>query len=257
MCESRPLDEDDSTRRRAQALRLGQVDERGLVPCGRHDARRAQGVALRDAPPSDLPETVQALWHDARGDWDRAHRIAQEIDDADGSWVHAYLHRKEGDLSNASLLVPAGRPGPPDAFRSRRSGSRSRDSCSGSDAPTQPAESSPAFRLRLGELRTTMGPPCRSGSRRGPRSAAPHGRRRPGRAHDPDYYHILGEALLRAGTGRGGDPQVCREAVERDPLNAEYRFGLGWALWRRAGRATRPSVPFASRSSVDPGTWGA
>jgi hypothetical protein len=55
-----------------------------------------------DAPPADLPETVQALWHDARGDWDRAHEIAQEIPDADGSWVHAYLHRKEGDLSNAS-----------------------------------------------------------------------------------------------------------------------------------------------------------
>jgi hypothetical protein len=55
-----------------------------------------------DEPPSHLTETVQALWWDARGDWDRAHRIAQEIPDADGSWVHAYLHRKEGDLSNAS-----------------------------------------------------------------------------------------------------------------------------------------------------------
>ena len=53
-----------------------------------------------DVPPVDVP-AVQALWHDARGDWDRAHRIAQEIDAADGSWVHAYLHRKEGDLSNA------------------------------------------------------------------------------------------------------------------------------------------------------------
>ena len=55
-----------------------------------------------DRPPAGLPATVQALWWDARGDWDRAHRIAQEIDDADGSWVHAYLHRKEGDLGNAS-----------------------------------------------------------------------------------------------------------------------------------------------------------
>ena len=54
-----------------------------------------------DAPPAGLPETVQALWHDARGDWSRAHEIAQEIPDANGSWVHAYLHRKEGDLSNA------------------------------------------------------------------------------------------------------------------------------------------------------------
>jgi hypothetical protein len=42
-----------------------------------------------------------ALWHDARGDWDRAHSIAQDVDDADGALVHAYLHRKEGDLANA------------------------------------------------------------------------------------------------------------------------------------------------------------
>ena len=55
-----------------------------------------------DGPPAGLPATVQALWHDARGGWDRAHRIAQDIADTDGSWVHAYLHRKEGDLSNAS-----------------------------------------------------------------------------------------------------------------------------------------------------------
>jgi hypothetical protein len=55
-----------------------------------------------DEPPSLQPATIQALWHDARGDWDRAHQIAQEIDDPDGSWVHAYLHRKEGDLANAS-----------------------------------------------------------------------------------------------------------------------------------------------------------
>jgi hypothetical protein len=55
-----------------------------------------------DVPPPEVPKTVEALWHDARGDWDRAHQIAQDIADADGAWVHAYLHRKEGDLSNAS-----------------------------------------------------------------------------------------------------------------------------------------------------------
>jgi hypothetical protein len=53
-------------------------------------------------PPAGLPAAVLALWHDARGDWDAAHRVAQDIDGADGSWVHAYLHRKEGDLSNAA-----------------------------------------------------------------------------------------------------------------------------------------------------------
>jgi hypothetical protein len=41
------------------------------------------------------------LWHDARGDWNEAHRLAQDVDDRDGAWVHAYLHRKEGDPGNA------------------------------------------------------------------------------------------------------------------------------------------------------------
>jgi hypothetical protein len=54
-----------------------------------------------EAPPPGVPELVRALWHDGRGDWDEAHRIAQSVDDAEGAWVHAYLHRKEGDLSNA------------------------------------------------------------------------------------------------------------------------------------------------------------
>ena len=42
-----------------------------------------------------------ALWWDARGDWEKAHAVAQDVDGADGAWVHAYLHRKEGDVSNA------------------------------------------------------------------------------------------------------------------------------------------------------------
>jgi len=52
-------------------------------------------------PPAVRPLLV-ALWHDARGDWEQAHRVAQEIDDRHGAWVHAYLHRKEGDLGNAA-----------------------------------------------------------------------------------------------------------------------------------------------------------
>jgi hypothetical protein len=43
-----------------------------------------------------------ALWWDAKGDWERAHEIAQDVSDADGAWVHAYLHRKERDLGNAA-----------------------------------------------------------------------------------------------------------------------------------------------------------
>ena len=45
---------------------------------------------------------MQALWHDARGDWEHAHRCAQADEGRDASWVHAYLHRKEGDAGNAS-----------------------------------------------------------------------------------------------------------------------------------------------------------
>jgi hypothetical protein len=54
----------------------------------------------KDSPPAVSP-LLLALWHDARGNWDDAHRIAQDVDDANGALVHAYLHRKEGDLSNA------------------------------------------------------------------------------------------------------------------------------------------------------------
>lgn len=42
------------------------------------------------------------MWEDARGRWDAAHSIAQDIDTTVGSWIHAYLHRREGDLSNAA-----------------------------------------------------------------------------------------------------------------------------------------------------------
>ena len=53
-----------------------------------------------DRPP-DVTPPLLALWHDARGDWDKAHSIAQDISDETGAWIHAYLHRKEGDLGNA------------------------------------------------------------------------------------------------------------------------------------------------------------
>ena len=56
----------------------------------------------RDAPPEGLGQALSALWHEAKGDWDEAHRLAQAGDDAEGAWVHAYLHRVEGgNHSNA------------------------------------------------------------------------------------------------------------------------------------------------------------
>jgi hypothetical protein len=62
-------------------------------------------------PPSALPAPLKALWQAARGDWDEAHRIAQDIDSKTGAWIHAYLHRKEGDLSNAGYWYhQAGHP---------------------------------------------------------------------------------------------------------------------------------------------------
>jgi len=52
--------------------------------------------------PDDLPLLLQSLLLDAAGDWDSAHRIAQDEFTKEGSLIHAYLHRKEGDLGNAS-----------------------------------------------------------------------------------------------------------------------------------------------------------
>jgi hypothetical protein len=56
---------------------------------------------LRDSDPPAVAPVLRALWHAAKGNWDEAHRIAQDIDDRSGSWVHAHLHRAEGDLGNA------------------------------------------------------------------------------------------------------------------------------------------------------------
>ena len=56
----------------------------------------------QSAPPANLNTLLQALWHDAKGNWDKAHELAQEVETPAGSWIHAYLHRKEGDLGNAS-----------------------------------------------------------------------------------------------------------------------------------------------------------
>lgn len=54
------------------------------------------------APPVDLEPLLKALLFDAKGDWNKAHDLAQEVGGSEGAWVHAYLHRKEGDPGNAS-----------------------------------------------------------------------------------------------------------------------------------------------------------
>ena len=53
-------------------------------------------------PPDQLSPALAGLWWDAKGHWTRAHEAAQEDKGADGAWVHAYLHRKEGDQPNAA-----------------------------------------------------------------------------------------------------------------------------------------------------------
>ncbi len=66
-----------------------------------------------DGPPKELSPLVLALWHDGKGDWKEAHHIAQDISSPDGSLIHAYLHRKEGDQGNASYWYQrAGEPQP-------------------------------------------------------------------------------------------------------------------------------------------------
>jgi hypothetical protein len=58
--------------------------------------------SLEQKIPPSVPPALRALWHDGKGDWDAAHNAAQAIEDETGAWVHAYLHRKEGDQGNAA-----------------------------------------------------------------------------------------------------------------------------------------------------------
>jgi hypothetical protein len=65
------------------------------------DLQTFRDSIVKPEPPDGLSPAMQALWWDAKGDWDKAHERAQERDDQAGMHVHAYLHRKEGDQSNA------------------------------------------------------------------------------------------------------------------------------------------------------------
>ena len=59
-------------------------------------------------PPAGLTLALAGLWWDAKGDWTRAHESAQQDEGPEGSWVHAYLHRKEGDQGNAAYWYRSG-----------------------------------------------------------------------------------------------------------------------------------------------------
>jgi hypothetical protein len=65
------------------------------------DIAAFRATLAQDAPPAGLSLALQTLWWEAKGDWQQAHECAQQDTGVTGSMVHAYLHRVEGDLSNA------------------------------------------------------------------------------------------------------------------------------------------------------------
>jgi len=70
------------------------------------------------APPPDLSAPLAALWWAAKSDWDQAHKIVQDESSREAAWVHAYLHRVEGDLGNAGYWYrQAGQPAATDSLQ--------------------------------------------------------------------------------------------------------------------------------------------
>ena len=77
----------------------------------RMDVSGFKASISEERPPEQASLALQSLWHAAKGDWETAHNVAVEDKSASGAWVHAYLHRVEGDLSNAGYWYrKAGRP---------------------------------------------------------------------------------------------------------------------------------------------------
>ena len=60
-----------------------------------------KGSLAANKPPDEASIYLKALWYDAKGDWNKAHQIIQDAEDKNASAIHAYLHRKEGDIGNA------------------------------------------------------------------------------------------------------------------------------------------------------------
>ncbi|MDR3716912.1 MAG: hypothetical protein P4L51_29230 [Puia sp.] len=54
-----------------------------------------------DQPPAGIGNLLTALWHEGKKDWEKAHDTIQDGEDRESAWIHAYLHRKEGDPGNA------------------------------------------------------------------------------------------------------------------------------------------------------------
>lgn len=52
-------------------------------------------------PPANISIYLRSLWYEAKGDWETSHTLIQDVNDTTAAWIHAYLHRKEGDIGNA------------------------------------------------------------------------------------------------------------------------------------------------------------
>ena len=76
-------------------------------------AELAHSAAFDAAPPAGLSTVARTLWLAKAGQWDAAHDLCQEVSGSSGSWIHAYLHREEGDFPNAGYWYQrAGKPVP-------------------------------------------------------------------------------------------------------------------------------------------------
>ncbi len=88
------------------------------------DADPFESTLADDQPPEHWSQALQALWWEARGDWNRAHDLVQAGEgEPRCDWVHAYLHRMEGDLSNAAYWYRrAGKPAAAGSLTTERDG---------------------------------------------------------------------------------------------------------------------------------------
>lgn len=80
------------------------------MPTAQELARSARND---DQPPAGLEPTALTLWQARAGQWHAAHDLCQDLPDPDGAWIHAWLHREEGDYGNACYwYARAGKPAP-------------------------------------------------------------------------------------------------------------------------------------------------
>ena len=66
------------------------------------DLRTFKASTKKNKPPNGISLSLEAMWYQAKGNWEEAHRLAQSEKSPAGNWVHAFLHRVEGDLGNAA-----------------------------------------------------------------------------------------------------------------------------------------------------------